>query len=83
MHHAFSGMERSSMGSFGIVHWLIFVLVFAIWIIPAWRITSKAGYAGAWSLILLVPMVGAIAIWAFAFTKWPIETKAERQGTSD
>lgn len=71
------------MGTFSIIHWLIFAIVFIAWMVPAWRITSKAGFSGAWSLILLVPMVGFVAIWAFAFMKWPIETQAERRGTSE
>lgn len=71
------------MGSFAIVHWLIFGIVFVSWIVPAWKIASKAGFSGAWSLILLVPMVGFVAIWAFALMKWPIEERAERAGTFD
>lgn len=70
------------MGTFSIVHWLIFGIIFISWMVPAWKITSKAGYSGAWSLILLVPMVGFIAVWAFAFMKWPIEVQAERRNTS-
>jgi uncharacterized membrane protein YhaH (DUF805 family) len=65
------------MATYSIVHWLIFGIIFIAWIVPAWRITSKAGFPGAWSLIVLVPLVG------FAFMKWPIETQAERRGTSE
>lgn len=70
------------MENYSIIHWLIFGIVFIAWMVPAWKITSKAGYSGAWSLILLVPMVGFVAIWAFAFMKWPIEVQAERRNTS-
>jgi uncharacterized membrane protein YhaH (DUF805 family) len=76
-----SAAEGPSMGTFSIVHWLIFGIIFTSWMVPAWKITSKAGYSGAWSLILLVPMVGFVAVWAFAFMKWPIEVQAERRGT--
>jgi hypothetical protein len=34
-------------------------------------------------LILLVPGAGFVAVWAFAFMKWPIETQAERRGASE
>jgi len=71
------------MASFSIVHWLIFGIVLISWIVPAWRITSKAGFSGAWSLILLIPIAGFVAIWAFAFMKWPIEVQAGRRGTPE
>lgn len=43
--------------------------------IPAWRIVTKAGYHGAWTLLLLVPVFQFASIWMFAFSKWPIERK--------
>ena len=46
------------------------VLVFTI--IIYWRIVSKAGYNGAWSLLLFVPIVNLIMICIFAFGEWPI-----------
>ncbi|HTT10732.1 MAG TPA: hypothetical protein VMG60_07575 [Burkholderiaceae bacterium] len=52
-------------------HWggaLIFALVI---IIPAWKIVSKAGYAGAWSLFAFVPVINVIMLWVFAFSNWP------------
>jgi uncharacterized membrane protein YhaH (DUF805 family) len=78
-----AAIEGASMATYSIVHWLIFGIIFIAWIVPAWRITSKAGFPGAWSLIVLVPLVGFVAVWAFAFMKWPIETQAERRGTSE
>jgi len=78
-----SAVEGPSMENYSIVHWLIFGIIFIAWVVPAWKITSKAGFPGAWSLILLVPMVGFIAVWAFAFMKWPVEIQAERRGVSE
>ena len=52
-------------------HWggtLLFALIF---LIPAWKIVSKAGYSGAWSLFALVPVINVIMLWVFAFAKWP------------
>jgi hypothetical protein len=37
------------------------------------------GIGGAWSLLLIVPVVGMIAYWAFAFMKWPIDDRAEHR----
>jgi amino acid transporter len=53
---------------------LIFVLAFFVFtIFIYWRIASKAGYNGAASLLLLIPLVNLIMICIFAFSEWPIE----------
>ena len=63
------------MGQFSLTHWIIVLMILvptvALPIIPGWRITRKAGFNGAWCLLLLVPGVNVLAIWAFAFTRWP------------
>lgn len=59
------------MGSFSIWHWIIVLLYVGIIVIPCWRIVSKAGYAGPWSLLALVPLVNLVALWVFAFANWP------------
>lgn len=65
------------MGSLSLWH-LTIVLIYVgicagVVLIPCWRIVVKAGYAGAWSILILVPPVNLILIWVFAFIKWPIE----------
>jgi hypothetical protein len=59
---------------------LLIVLVIAI--VIYWRIAMKAGYPGAYSLLMLVPLVNLIILIMFAFTEWPIERelKAVRGG---
>ena len=52
---------------------VIFVLVVLIAIVPYWKIFSKAGYSGALSLLLFVPLLNIILLFWFAFTEWPIE----------
>ena len=47
------------------------VFVFAI--IIYWRIVSKAGYNGALSLLLLIPVVNLVMLCIFAFGEWPIQ----------
>ena len=53
----------------------VFIILLAIFVvlIPLWRICSKAGYSGAWSLLIFIPLVPIIMVWIFAFTEWPIE----------
>jgi hypothetical protein len=61
------------MGSFSIWHWLIVLIILLTYVVPAWRIVSKAGFPGALSLLMLVPFVNLIMLWVFAFTRWPNE----------
>ncbi|HUA81701.1 MAG TPA: hypothetical protein VL997_15090 [Dyella sp.] len=42
-------------------------------VIPAWKIVAKAGYNGAWSLLIFVPLVNIIMMYVFAFSQWPTE----------
>lgn len=59
------------MASFGLWQMLAIGFWLAIFLVPAWRITQKAGFPGALSLLMLIPMVNLIMIWVFAFIKWP------------
>jgi len=63
--------ERMQTGYMSTWHWggiLVFAVIF---LIPAWRIVSKAGYSGAWSLFVFVPVINVIMLWVFAFSTWP------------
>ncbi|HYW11414.1 MAG TPA: hypothetical protein VE871_05635 [Longimicrobium sp.] len=64
---------------FGELVILLFTLIVPL--IPAWRIVSKAGYPGAWSLLLFVPVINLIAIFVFAFSEWPLERRATGRGS--
>lgn len=61
------------MGAFSLWHWLVLLVLAGTFIIPAWRIAGKAGFPGALSLLLLVPLLGIVLIWVFAFIRWPVE----------
>ena len=53
---------------------IILSLAIAIFFIYVyWRIVSKAGYNGAMSLLLFVPIANIIMILIFAFSEWPIQ----------
>ena len=54
--------------SFGIIPILI-ILVLAV--IPYWKIWSRTGHSGAWSLLMLVPIANLISLWVLAFKDWP------------
>lgn len=61
------------MASFSVWHWIIFVFWILGIFIPLWRIASKAGFSGAWSLLMWVPLLNIVLLWVFAFTKWPVQ----------
>lgn len=67
------------MGTFSPIHWLIVLLMvvplLALLIVPAWRIFQRAGFSGAWALLMLVPLVGMLALWILSFVKWPSDTE--------
>jgi len=50
-------------------------LFLVIW--PYSRIFAKAGYSGAFSILMVVPIANLIALWVFAYSDWP----ALRKGT--
>lgn len=50
---------------FALLFWFILVGI------PIIRILTKAGHSGWWVLLILVPLVNLIALWVFAFTRWP------------
>jgi len=40
-------------------------------VLPFWRICTRAGLAGPWSLLMVVPLVNVIVLFYIAFTSWP------------
>jgi len=44
-----------------------------------WRIFSKAGYSGAFSLLILAPFGTLIMLCVLAFSNWPIAKKTTQQ----
>lgn len=60
------------MRLFGGGHGLLGLLIAAvIFVIPLWQIVRKAGYPPPLALLALVPLVNIVALWVFAFSRWP------------
>ena len=69
------------MSVIGVPELLIIVLLAVFFVLPVWKIFSKAGYPGYWSLGLFIPLLN-IYLWYFlAFSDWPVlkELKALRE----
>jgi hypothetical protein len=60
--------EHFDMYTIGPVHMLVLGLIL---IIPFWRLFSKAGYSGLWSLLMVIPLVNLITLYVLAFSDWP------------
>lgn|GEM_PF-1216081 len=59
----------------------IFLLFMFIVVPIAWyKIFKKAGYNGAWCLIMLIPVINIAAMALFAFSVWPIEREPSGLG---
>ena len=69
--------EPGLMGTFSIWHWIIVVFVLIVPHIPAYWVIQKAGRNGWTCLLLMIPLVGLIYLWVFAFGKWPSEPERE------
>jgi len=52
-------------------HLLILLLYAFLVCFPLARILKRLGVAGWWSLIALVPLVNLVALWIFAYSRWP------------
>ena len=44
------------------------------------RVLRRAGYSPWWALLVLVPLVNLIALWVFAYARWPAVDEAARHG---
>jgi len=63
-------------GSFSLWHVIIFLIMFAIFIVPYVKIIKKAGYSGWWVLVVFIPLINLIMLWVFALARWPVEDRA-------
>ncbi len=62
------------MRSIGLPELVIFGLLFLLmplWVIPFWKIFSKAGFPGAISLLTMIPVIGLITLYVIVFSEWP------------
>lgn len=57
---------------------LVYLVIIAVAIVANWKIWSKAGYAGAWSLLMIVPLVGIGAYLYLAFAEWPVQKRVRQ-----
>jgi uncharacterized membrane protein YhaH (DUF805 family) len=44
------------------------------------RVLRRAGYSSWWALLVLVPLVNLVALWVFAYVRWPAIDEASGRG---
>lgn len=71
---AISALNGLSVSTF-LVSGLVILGLVLLQLIINWRIASKAGYEGALSLLMLVPLVNFIILLIFAFSEWPVQRR--------
>jgi hypothetical protein len=59
------------MAGFGFGHWVIFAVMMAVVLNPIGRILDRIGLSPFWCVLVLIPLVNLIALWALAFADWP------------
>lgn len=48
-----------------------FVLMVVMVILPMWKVTTKTGFPGALSLLILIPVANIVFLYVLAFAEWP------------
>lgn len=51
----------------------LFLGLIVLQIVMNWQIAEKAGYDGALSLLMLIPLVNVAILLIFAFGDWPVQ----------
>jgi hypothetical protein len=57
---------------------LVFFALFVFAIYCTWRVAVKCGYPGAYSLLMILPVVNIIIQLIWVFSEWPIEAELKR-----
>lgn len=59
------------MESMSLMHLLTMLIVLVAVLVPVGRILGRAGFSPWWCVLAVVPIVGLIGLWIFAFVAWP------------
>ena len=60
---------------------LLSVACGVIWVYSVVKILTKAGYHGAWVLVMFVPLVNLAMLYRFADADWPALRAARRRSS--
>lgn len=60
------------MFGLGLPEFIIMAIIGAVIVLPNWKIFSKAGFSGWWSLLMIVPVINILLEYYLAFAEWPV-----------
>jgi hypothetical protein len=69
------------MNYFGLPEMLLLLVGGIIIILPLWKIFSKAGYPGALSLGMILPIVNIVLLYFLGFSDWPVLKQLKASGS--
>jgi hypothetical protein len=64
-----------------VVAGILFLLCIPIYVVPYWKIFSKAGVSGWLPLLILVPLVNLVVLYVVAFSEWKTKPKTYNVGS--
>lgn len=53
--------------------WVAMLFWLLVIIVPIVKVLKRTGHSRAWAILFAVPLVNVIALWVFAFKRWPID----------
>ena len=53
------------------IRWGIFIILSFLVLSPIIKILRRTGYSEWWALLLYVPLFNIVALWLFAYGRWP------------
>lgn len=53
------------------IHLVAMAIIAVLAIFPLFRIITRTGHSGWWSLLAFVPGLNWICVWVLAFVRWP------------
>jgi uncharacterized RDD family membrane protein YckC len=56
---------------------IIALLIIPLFILPYWKIFSKAGFSGWLSLLMFIPLANLIVLYYIAFSNWKTQQVAK------
>jgi bacteriorhodopsin len=62
---------RRAMDSFSIWHWMLVIVILAIFGVPIARIIQRTAHSRLWVIAFFVPVLNIMALWTLAFIRWP------------
>ncbi|MGB3627385.1 MAG: hypothetical protein WA989_16250 [Henriciella sp.] len=51
---------------------LVYGAIVGTFVLAMWQIWAKAGFNGAWSLLMFVPILNIASFFYLAFAQWPV-----------